>query len=297
MNKVAIYGGLGNQMFQYALCVALNQKGIKSRISFSNFLYSYPHGGFSLCKAFKIKLQCPLNLLNFFLLNFEFIYKNRFAGFFLRRFIHKYHNCQHAIYKEKIEFEIDENVFNQRSSLLIGIWQVEAYSKDIKNILLKEFVFRMPEDEKNIELIEKIKQSNSVSIHIRRGDYLSDHWQKILGVIKGTAYYKNAIDHINKKIRDPFYFVFSDDSNWVKENLRLGNCIYVDHNTGNNSYIDMYLMSLCKHNIIANSTFSWWAAWLNKNENKIVLIPERWINGKSCEGIFPISWIKIKVDE
>jgi hypothetical protein len=297
MNKVAIYGGLGNQMFQYALCVALNQRGIKSRISFSNFLYSYPHGGFSLCKAFKIKLQFPLNLMNFFLLNFEFIYKNRFAGFFLRRLIHKYHDCQHAIYKEKIEFEIDENVFNQRSSFLIGIWQVEAYFKDIKNILLKEFAFRMPEDEKNIELIEKIKQSNSVSIHIRRGDYLSDHWQKILGVIKGTAYYKNAIDHINKKIREPFYFVFSDDSNWVKENLRLGNCIYVDHNTGNNSYIDMYLMSLCKHNIIANSTFSWWAAWLNENENKIVLIPERWINGKSCEGIFPISWIKIKVDE
>lgn len=296
MNKVAIYGGLGNQMFQYALCVALNQKGIKSRISFSNFLYSFPHDGFNLCKAFKIKLQFPLNLLNFFLLNFEFIYKNRFANFFLRRLIHKYHDNQREIYKEKIEFELDENVFNQRSSLLVGIWQVEAYFKDIKDLILQEFVFRIPEDKKNKGLIEKIKQSDSVSIHIRRGDYLNDHWQKILGVIKGTTYYENAIDHINKKINNPFYFVFSDDSNWVKENLKLGNCIYVDHNTGKNSYIDMYLMSLCKHNIIANSTFSWWAAWLNKNGNKIVLMPEHWINGKSCEGIFPISWIKIKAD-
>ncbi len=296
MNKVAIYGGLGNQMFQYSLCVALNRKGIKSRISFSNFLFSFHHSGFGLCKAFKIKLPFPWNLLNYFLLNFEFIYKNKFAGFFLKRLIPFYHKHRNVEYREKSEFEFDEGVFSQSTSLLIGIWQVESYFKDIKELILKEFSFKVPGDKNNTELIDKINGSDSVSIHIRRGDYLNDHWGKILGVIKGATYYHNAVDYITKKVVNPNYFVFSDDTPWVKENLRLKNCTYVDFNSGKNSYIDMYLMSLCKYNIIANSTFSWWAAWLNKNEKKIVLIPERWINGKNCEGIYPESWIKIKVD-
>lgn len=296
MNRVSIYGGLGNQMFQYALCVALNHKGKKTRILFSNFLYYNHHSGFNLCQAFNIRLPFPLKVLNYFLLNGEFLYKNRIAAFFLRRLIQAYQRKRYNIYKEKKEFEYDIDVFNQQSKYFIGIWQVEEYFKDINDLVRREFVFKAPKDNENREIIGKINNCNSVSIHIRRGDYLNSDWEKILGVIKGTTYYTNSINYIGKKVRNPHYFIFSDDIQWAKDNLKLTNCTYVDHNKGRDSYIDMYLMSLCKHNIIANSTFSWWGAWLNKNQDKIIIMPERWINRENCEGIFPHQWVKMEVE-
>ena len=280
-------------MFQYALSIALNHKGKKTRISFSDFLYEYPHSGFNLGRAFKIKLPFPNNFLNIFLLKCGLLYKNKIAAFFLRRFIQWYHRNFFTIYKEKKEFEYDNNVFNQKSSFLIGIWQVESYFKDIKHYINHEFVFKIPKDQKNRELIDKIINCNSVSIHIRRGDYLSIYWEKKLAIITDNKYYKNALEYLEKKIKHLHFFVFSDDIQWVKENLKLPNCTYVEHNIGKNSYVDMYLMSLCKHNIIANSTFSWWAAWLNKNEDKIVIMPAHWINTDSSPGIFPEEWIKL----
>lgn len=296
MNKVSVYGGLGNQMFQYALSFALTKKGIKTGISISRFFISFHHNGFLLCKAFKIKLGFPNNFLNFILDKCEILYKNRIAGSILRRIIPFYHKSRYNLYKEKEEFIFDKDIFNQQNSFFVGIWQVESYFKDLQEEILKEFTFKEPKDSKNTGLIEKIKETESVSIHIRRGDYLNPEWEKILGVIKGVQYYKNAIKYISRKIKNPVYFVFSDEIDWVKNNLKLTNCVFVDHNKGKLSYIDMYLMSLCKHNIIANSTFSWWAGWLNSNNDKIVIMPERWINGKSDEGIFPESWVKIKVN-
>jgi len=294
MNKVSIYGGLGNQMFQYALCIALNQKGRKTKVSFSNFLYEYHHNGFNLGKAFKLKFSFPLNLLNFFLLNCGFLYKNRYASFIARRVIRFYHKKRYTIYREIKEFVYDQNVFRQQSSFLVGVWQVEIYFKDFKNIIEKEFLFREPSDKNNIVLKKKISSCNSVSIHIRRGDYESAYWKTILGFINDNNYYRNALVYVNKKVEDPRFFIFSDDIEWAKANIKISNCTYVEHNKAEKSYIDMYLMSLCKHNIIANSTFSWWAAWLNKNINKIVVMPEKWIiRDYSPEGICPENWMKI----
>lgn len=295
MNRVAIYGGLGNQMFQYALCAALNQKGVKSRILFSHYLYSFHHNGFNLGNAFRIKLDLPSTILNMILTYGGFIYKNRISGFFLKRMVVSYRERKNK-YLEKEEFEFDPEVFNQQGKTLVGIWQAEAYFTDIKELIVREFEFRKPADKINRELIKKIVNSNSVSIHIRRGDYLNDRWKNILGVIRGTVYYDNAVNFIIGKVENPQYFVFSDDIKWAKENLKLDNCIYVNHNKGRNSYIDMFLMSICKHNIIANSTFSWWGAWLNKNPEKIVTIPEKWIIGKNCKQMYPAQWVRIKVE-
>jgi hypothetical protein len=296
MNRVSIYGGLGNQMFQYALCLALNHKGNKSRILISNFLYYDHHGGFNLSKAFKIRLPFQLNLLNYFLLHFKFIYKNRIAASLFRQLIKGYQKWKYNVYLEKEEFEYDSHVFDQKSKLFIGVWQSIEYFTDIKDLLFQEFVFKIPKDEKNREIIDKIINSNSVSVHIRRGDYLNSEWGKLLTVINGTTYFRNSIDYIEKKITKPHYFIFSDDIQWAKDNLKLAGCTYVDHNKGEASYIDMYLMSLCKHNIIANSTFSWWGAWLNKNRDKIVIMPDKWINRDIKQGIFPNNWIKLSVN-
>lgn len=295
MNKVLIYGGLGNQMSQYALNLALHQKGNKSKILFSGFFYHWHHNGFNLSYAFKIKLPFPLNFYNFLLLHGEFLYKNKIVARSLKKTITWYHKKRYITYTEKEEFVYDENVLQQTSALLIGTWQVEAYFKNIEDIIRREFIFNMPKDTKNKELIKEVTTCNSVSIHIRRGDYLNPKYANSHIVIKDQTYYVNSINYLNKKVHDPHYFVFSDDIDWVKENFKISNCTFVNHNKGRNAYIDMYLMSLCKHNIIANSTFSWWAAWLNKYEHKIVTIPERWLNTKNCAGIYPSDWIKIKV--
>jgi len=295
MNRVLIYGGLGNQMFQYALNTALNQKGGKSKILFSNFFYDDYHNGFNLKQAFKLKLPFPSILYSFILMHGGLLYKNKIAAYFFRKLITKYRKKKYTIYTEKVEFLYDETVFHKTSSLLIGVWQVEAYFKDISEIIRREFLFKKPKDARNRKLIQEINTCNSVSIHIRRGDYLTSKRTELFTVFKNETYYINAIDYINKRIENPHYYIFSDDIQWVKENLKIANCTFVDHNKGKNSYIDMYLMSLCKHNIIANSTFSWWGGWLNNNKNKMVIIPECWLNTKDCPGIYPSEWIKMGV--
>jgi hypothetical protein len=296
LNRVLIYGGLGNQMFQYALCVALNEKGVKTQIEFSGFLRVNHHNGFDLGRALKLKLPFPYNWLKFLLLNCELIYKNKIAIRFIEWYYKDKRNRFSKSYKEKKEFYYDENVFHQHSSILIGVWQAESYFADIKDIIQKRFVFNAPKDEDNRIIIDKISSCNSVSIHIRRGDYLNDRWKEILGIIKDNSYYINAVKLIEEKVENPKYFIFSDDLDWAKENLNLPGSIYIGHNRGKKSYIDMYLMSLCKHNIIANSTFSWWGAWLNKNQNKIVVMPDRWVNTDETPGIFPDGWIKVKTN-
>ena len=107
-------------------------------------------------------------------------------------------------------------------------------------------------------------------------------------------YYQKAIKYINDNIEDPYFFIFSDDINWCKENLILNNALYVEANLKSNFECDMILMSKCKHNIIANSTFSWWGAWLNQNLNKNVIAPKRWMSSFEClDDLYPNDWIKL----
>jgi hypothetical protein len=294
MNKVLIYGGLGNQMFQYALNIALNQKENESRITFSSFFYDKHHNGFNLGYAFQLKLPFPSNIYNSVLIHAGFLYKNKIATFLIRKFVSRYHSSLQK-YNEKIEFIFDEEVFHQKSKLIMGTWQSERYFKNIRDILIQEFKFNEPTDTKNKELVEQIKNSNSISIHVRRGDYLKSQWSDTHAVIKNENYYIDSIKFIDVRVKNPHYYIFSDDISWAKENLKLRNCTFIEHNEGKNAYIDMYLMSLCKHNIIANSTFSWWGAWLNTNKDKIVIMPEQWLNNFNTPDIFPTEWLKFKV--
>jgi hypothetical protein len=135
MNKVVINGGLGNQMFQYALALALEQKGIKTRASFSTFLYEYHHNGFNLGKAFDLSLPFPLNALNFFLMHGEPLYKNRIGASGFRRIIECHHNARYTVYREPKGFIYDDNLLKQRNSMLMGTWQVQEYYKDVEKIL------------------------------------------------------------------------------------------------------------------------------------------------------------------
>jgi len=142
---------------------------------------------------------------------------------------------------------------------------------------------------------QKIKEKNSVSLHIRRGDYLT--MQKAIDTIGVCPldYYDKAIREITRKIKNPTFFIFSDDINWVKENLKTNSPTIFVSGGKLKDYEELILMSKCKHNIIANSSFSWWGAWLNNNPNKIVIAPKKWFKdtSKNTRDLIPESWLKL----
>lgn len=142
-----------------------------------------------------------------------------------------------------------------------------------------------------IKIMDYIQSVNSVSIHFRRGDYIGNRIHET----DKTEYYKEALNIIQSKVENPVYFVFSDDINWIRENFKTSfETHYIDFNDSESNYEDLKLMSSCKHNIIANSSFSWWGAWLNSNPDKIVISPKKWFNDDmlNYEDVIPQSWIQ-----
>jgi len=198
--------------------------------------------------------------------------------------------------KEYFYFNIQLNKMND--FYLDGYWQSDIYFQDVSEEIRSDFRFKSSLVGNNINIIEKIKMSNSVGVHIRRGDYITNpNAFNEYGRICDKEYYIKAIESIKLQVDSPHFFVFSNDIDWVKENIDFSSKVdFINWNLGAESYIDMELMSLCKHNIIANSSFSWWGAWLNKNKNKIVLAPSRWkasndINKKRI----PDEWQTVEV--
>ena len=166
-------------------------------------------------------------------------------------------------------------MLTKNDSYIQGNWTDERYFKQIENIIRAEFTPKNKLDKKNQKILELIQEKLSVSIHVRRGDYITNKANaKTFGFV-GLNYYVNAIKKIKKSVSDSVFFVFSDDINWCQDNLSplSKNMHFIDHNKGKNSYKDLLLMGACKHNIIANSTFSWWGTWLNTNTNKIIIKP------------------------
>lgn len=178
---------------------------------------------------------------------------------------------------------------------LEGYWQSENYFLDFEETIRESFRFPPLIDLLNQGLAEAMVSKSSVSVHIRRGDYVSQTINQSIYYQCTLDYYRAAMAHINAHVANPSYYVFSDDIEWAKT-VFADDAIqaFIGHNQGEKSYIDMQLMSLCKHNIIANSTFSWWGAWLNENRAKIVISPREWfINGRSSKDLIPENWIKI----
>lgn len=270
-NIVRCMGGLGNQMFQYAFYRALEEAGQNVTFNIDFFI--------SGRREFELQDVFP---------NVKIKYDN----------IHAYDSYKnslsfHGLYQEAEVGVYDARVLDIADCSLNGYWQSERYFEKIKTIIRKEFVFA-PKETALIRLAEQIrKKENSVSLHVRHGDYFE--FPEIYGGICTIDYYDKAIRYINEKVAFPQFFVFSDDLDWVRNNLVIENAIYINSMMFEtyNDWYDMYLMSECKHNIIANSTFSWWGAWLNSNKNKIVIAPKKWVNVDSMEDICPEDWIRI----
>jgi len=292
---VEVVGGLGNQMFQYAFYEKLRKcyGNDKVKLHIGYFKEIRDNKGYELNKVFSIQGGG----------NFHDVITNLLDDKmdFFSRVRRKIFGFKSSYYIEGKDLSYKENIFSldkNRDIYLRGLWQSEKYFSDIKDEILEIFKFPIITDLKNKKILNSITNSNSVSIHVRRGDYISNStYNEILGNACDSDYYIKAINKIYELIDNPIFYIFSDDINWVKENLGIVKKLkvqYIDWNNGQNSFIDMQLMSLCKNNIIANSTFSWWGAWLNKNENKVVIAPKRWFLAKKINNdIIPDNWIKI----
>ncbi len=264
---VRILGGLGNQMFQYAYARSLSLKGYDVKLDISKFKTYKLHGGYQLDK-YQINLEIA----------------NSFSVFMGKAKIKKNKKEKGLLFKKQLK-TLNGNEYVK------GYFQTEKYFNDIRAVLLDEFVINKKISLQCKTIASKISSSeNSCSLHIRRGDYISDEKANKVHGTCNLDYYQKAIQIINEKYSNVTFFVFSDDIPWTKENLHVKNAIYVDIKSI--PHEDMYLMSLCKHNITANSSFSWWGAWLNKNEEKIVIAPKNWFiekeNEVACE-----NWMKI----
>lgn len=181
--------------------------------------------------------------------------------------------------------------------LLKGFYQSEMYFQDIRENLLQTFQFPVDKVSDLHKFKYLIENCNSVSIHVRRGDYVS---LRDVNAFHGTckvAYYQSAISLMDRLSNNCQYFIFSDDIEWASQHLLLNSRVQVVDTRHLPSWCDMYLMCICKNNIIANSSYSWWGAWLNQNSNKIVIAPEKWFADKNMnnqtQDLLPNTWIKI----
>jgi len=292
---VKLMGGLGNQMFQYAAARHLSiihKVPVKIDIS---FLQTDPKGAYS---KRNFELNC-FNIMGDFANEKETksylkIKQSRISRNLNERFpflFNKFHGKEKGHGYDECFIKFPVNTY------LDGFWQSEKYFKPIENILRREFTFKTPLSGINFQIAQNINECESIGIHIRRTDYIINSQVLNFHGICDLNYYQEAINIISQKTSHPHLFVFSDDPEWVKTNFKTNlPLVCVDHNSiSDKGSEDMRLMSLCKHQIIANSSFSWWAAWLNINQNKIVVAPSKWFNEPSVDSkdIIPKEWIKI----
>ncbi|MDR3706244.1 MAG: alpha-1,2-fucosyltransferase [Paludibacteraceae bacterium] len=292
MNIVRINCGLGNQMFQYAFYRMLKEIDNNTKLDISEFKYRKHHNGYELESIFNInpcyatKKECD---------KIADISKSLFDEI-RRDFLKiKKNSMGNLIYESNYSPHFNPILLQEKNTYFIGYWQTEKYFQPISKIIRKEFSFKKEIDPSNLLIKKQILNTNSVSIHIRRGDYLKKQRFENLGSVCNIDYYNRAIEQIKLKIESPHFFIFSDDMDWVKGNLKIPNLTYVDLNHGKDSYKDMQLMSLCKHNIITNSSFSWWGAWLNANPQKTVIAPNIWFRDVAMIDIIPETWTRLEV--
>lgn len=295
---VKIMGGLGNQMFQYAFAYALSKK-------FDAEL-SLDLGWFEKVKT-KEDITTRGFEINAFNISYDVATEEDLKWAHpqthrskIKRFLWKYFKIREFkpdgnILIQTDSYNYDSELFSYPDYLYYeGYFQNEKYFKHERQDLLKYFSLKEPLDEKNQSVLDVIKSVNSISLHIRRGDYVSlESASKFHGTCS-LEYYADAIKYIAKKSKNPHFFLFSDDIAWVVENLKIEYpYTVVDFNDGK-GHLDMELMKNCKHNIVANSSFSWWGAWLNQNSEKIVIAPKKWTNKKTNSSrIIPNEWVKL----
>lgn len=281
---VHLKGGLGNQMFQYAFGRAY---GLKHDVEVKYDVYGY---GMDKIRAyglahFNIKENLA-TLEDLKAIKNPYGIISKAVRYFRFKFLREFH------------LDYSKKLFNTRldNHYFAGFFQSEKYFAEIKDIIQREFTLAFPLKQVTLETLAKIEEAPvSVSIHIRRGDYVESAKNRFILGSCDLEYYDKAIETITNGFPEAKFFVFSDDIEWARANLHTGYPVVFVSNPEIPDYEEIHLMSVCKHNIIANSSFSWWGAWLNKNEDKIVIAPKKWTNHSTDQhpNIIPASWTRI----
>lgn len=289
-----ISGGLGNQMFQYAAGRAV-AKRLSARfcLDTSDFLNYGLHHGFELENVF----AAPVDLIDSEVMRGVLGWQSsKLVKNLLARDHFKYFRSSSYIVEP--HFNYWSGVRNLHAPIYLrGYWQSESYFEEFEKTIREEFSFKTPMSESNLEISKYIDGSNAISLHVRRGDYASNAKTNATHGVCTLDYYRHAINYVVERVKSPCFFVFSDDIAWVKENLKVPTgSVYVEHNTGKKSYNDMRLMSMCDHHIIANSSFSWWGAWLAQHEGQIVVAPKPWFDSSEYDStdLIPSRWTLIQ---
>lgn len=277
MKIIYISGGLGNQMFQYAFLVAMREAtGDVVLMDASKYETYKLHNGFELDTVFKVSARCAtkeeIKAVSRYTTNYKL--SRVFRKFLPKRKTEVVEPMPTCPYNPNIFAESVGDMYYE------GIWQNCKYFDRYRSEILKEFEYKSPLSGKNVEYAELFAKGTTVSMHIRRGDYLKH--KNYIGLC-GVDYYEKAIEYVKGKYgRNIRFAIFSNDMQWCEDNIlpmiEGYECVMVDWNKGKDSYNDMRLMSCCKVNIIANSSFSWWAAYLNETEGKEIIAPAKWSN-------------------
>lgn len=293
MNIIRMTGGMGNQMFQYALYLKLVSMG--KEVKFDDFNeYQLDNARPIMLWSFGIDYpKATREEVNEITDGFVTL-KDRIRRKLFGRKSREYH--------EK-DCNYDPEVLTRQPAYLTGYFQSERYFEDIEEKVRKAFQFKpvifeslSKDREEEVRAFEKqIEESLAVSIHIRRGDYITG--SEIYGGNCTDEYYKRAIALIKEKYPAARFFVFSNDEDWTKEwlegNFQGKDFVLVQGSTEETGYLDMYLMSRCNHHILANSSFSWWGAYLNPSKDKTVIAPARWFNNQDCRDIYTPEMLRI----
>lgn len=287
MIMLQMSGGLGNQMFTYALYRALQKEG--KTVCIEDFTHYEEIGRRDNCleKIFPLTYGKGERA--------EYIRLTDSSMLPWIRLRRKVFGRKDKVYKEKDAIVFEPRIFSEEDCYAEGYWQSVRYFEKVQDELRKDFTFdwnKFPQKAK--EYKTQMEQTNSVSLHVRRGDYLSDKFAHIYGGICTEAYYEGAKTYLQKKYPDCVFYLFTNEPEWGKSQTG-DNLVFVDCTGPDNAYVDMALMGCCKHHIIANSSFSWWGAWLNPNPDKTVIAPAKWLNTSGGQDIY-YGLCNVKID-
>ncbi|MGC8880317.1 MAG: alpha-1,2-fucosyltransferase [Anaerolineae bacterium] len=294
---VQLIGGLGNQMFQYAAGRALAwRRGTALKLDISAFasytLRSYRLHVFRIHEDFATPQEVAAVQAGGCSRTDRLLWRIR------RRLGHVPYYAR-PIYREREHraHVFDANLAQARRDVyLIGYWQSEKYFATIADLIREEFQLKREPSATSRELAQRICDCQAVSLHVRRGDYVTNPRTHQVHGVCSLEYYARCIAYIEQRVERPTFFVFSDDMDWARDHIRPAHpTVYVTHNGAARDYEDLWLMSQCKHHILANSSFSWWGAWLCENPDKIVIAPRRWFNepGHDTRDLLPEGWVAL----
>ena len=291
MDVVLIFNGLGNQMSQYAFF--LSKKRYVKHCRYLYFTTRCSHNGSELDKLFHVNF--PQTFLNSFLYKIYSLYDGVPK---IRKYLHLIGiRCINEDEKYTYEEEVLFRHTKWGITFYVGGWHSEKYFAGYESEIKDTFQFNIEKEEEAFSLLaDKIsKDPNSVSVHVRRGDYLksspTDYYQ--FAGVATENYYHQAFQKMESIIENPIYYVFSDDIAWCKKHFGNIACHYVDINKRDKSWRDMFLMSLCHYHINANSSFSWWGAWLGRHDHSVTICPGEFIRGIEIKDVYPETWIRI----